>query len=57
MTVAQLRAVRDHAQAVKDRPGVAVFDDVIIWNGHPASAVVRQIARGLAARVRYRLGR
>jgi glyoxylase-like metal-dependent hydrolase (beta-lactamase superfamily II) len=56
MTVAQLRAVRDHARAVQDRPGVSVFDDVIIWNGHPLRAVLRQLARGWAARLRYRFG-
>ena len=56
MTVAQLRAVRDHARAVQDRPGVSVFDDVIIWNGHPMSAVLRQLTRGWAARIRHRFG-
>jgi hydroxyacylglutathione hydrolase len=55
MTVAQLRSVREHARAVQDRPGVSVFEDVIIWNGHPVSAVARQLLRGLAARIRYRL--
>jgi glyoxylase-like metal-dependent hydrolase (beta-lactamase superfamily II) len=33
MTVAQLRAVRDAATAVADRPGIHVFNDFIIYNG------------------------
>lgn len=55
MTVEQLRAVRDHARAIADRPGVHTFEDVIIWNGRPVGAMLRQIGRGLAARIRYRL--
>jgi len=33
MTVAQLRAVRDAAISVADRPGIHVFNDFIIYNG------------------------
>jgi glyoxylase-like metal-dependent hydrolase (beta-lactamase superfamily II) len=33
MTVAQLRAVRDAAMSVADRPGIHVFNDFIIYNG------------------------
>jgi hydroxyacylglutathione hydrolase len=33
MTVAQLRAVRDAAISVADRPGIHVFSDFIIYNG------------------------
>ncbi len=57
MTVEQLRAVRDAARSIADRPGVHAFDDVIIWNGHPLGAVLRQMGRGFAARIRWRFGR
>jgi glyoxylase-like metal-dependent hydrolase (beta-lactamase superfamily II) len=45
MTVAQLRAVRDAAHAVADRPGVHVYDDFAIFNGRCVPGVVRQLLR------------
>jgi hydroxyacylglutathione hydrolase len=57
MTVEQLRAVRDAARSIVDRPGVHTFDDVIIWNGRPVSAILRQVGRGFVERIRWRFGR
>jgi hypothetical protein len=44
MTMEQLHAVRDATRAVRDRPGIHVFDDFTIYNGSGPSA-------GMAARV------
>ncbi len=52
MTVEQLRAVRDAAVSVADSPGAHVFDDFVIFNGPCHTAVVKQVARGLWAKVR-----
>jgi hypothetical protein len=45
MTVEQLRAVRDAAASVADKPGVHVFDDFIIFHGKCRSAMPRYLAR------------
>ncbi|MGN6332513.1 MAG: MBL fold metallo-hydrolase [Motilibacteraceae bacterium] len=45
MSVAQLRAVRDAAYAVGDRPGVHRLDDVAIWVGPCRGARLRQALR------------
>ena len=55
MTVAQLRAVRDAAASVADRPGVHKFDDFIIFNGPCTSALPGVIARGLVNKARLGL--
>jgi hydroxyacylglutathione hydrolase len=52
MTTRQLRDVAAAARAVKDRPGAHAFDDVIIFNGRCAPAMVKQMARLLIGRVR-----
>lgn len=52
MTVAQLVDVRDCARSVADRPGAHVFGTFAIWNGPCHGAALRQVARGLWARVR-----
>jgi hypothetical protein len=57
MTMAQLRAVRDAALLVADRPGVHAFDDFIIFNGPCKSALPRYAARLLWSRVRMALTR
>jgi glyoxylase-like metal-dependent hydrolase (beta-lactamase superfamily II) len=55
MTVAQLIAVRDAAEAVADRPGVHKFDDFIIFNGPCKSAMPKLLGRALAHKLRTRL--
>ncbi|HYH93575.1 MAG TPA: MBL fold metallo-hydrolase [Candidatus Saccharimonadales bacterium] len=55
MSLDQLRAVRDGVRAVARRPGVHVLDDAIIWHGHPTRALLAQLGRAWAARIRYRL--
>lgn len=45
MTVEQLRSVRDAAHEVRERPGVHVYDDFIIFNGRCILGVVRQLLR------------
>jgi len=57
MTVEQLRQVRDHARAIKDRPGVHVFDDVIIFNGRCVTGIVKQLMRANGARLRAMVSR
>jgi len=57
MTVDQLRQVRDHARAIKDDPGVHVFDDVLIFNGRCITGVVKQLMRANGARLRALVGR
>lgn len=59
MSLAQLRAVRDAAHAVGDRPGVHAFDDVALWIGPCRGAVLSQrlalTANTAAARLRGQL--
>jgi hydroxyacylglutathione hydrolase len=55
MTVGQLRAVREAAISVADRPGVHRFDDFIVYNGMGPLTGLRLNARGLAGLVRSRL--
>ncbi|WP_063627951.1 MBL fold metallo-hydrolase [Actinospica robiniae] len=50
MTVAQLIAVRDAADAVAGRRGVHAFDDFIIYNEPSPLVLLRLIARGLLAK-------
>ena len=57
MTVEQLRQLRDHARAIKDQPGVHVFDDVIIFNGRCLPGMVKQLVRANGARLRALVGR
>jgi len=52
MTVAQLGEVRDAAVAIADSPGAHIFDDFVIFNGPCRTAVAKQVARGLWAKVR-----
>lgn len=54
MTVAQLTAVRDAAQLVKDLPGAHVFDDFIIFNGPCNGAAAKQQLRALGNKIRDR---
>ena len=51
MTVEQLRHLRDVARTLPDRPAVTDAGDAIIWVGRPLGAVLRQVGRGLAARI------
>ena len=51
MTVEQLRHLRDVARSLPDRPAVTDAGDAIIWVGRPLGAVLRQVGRGLAARI------
>jgi glyoxylase-like metal-dependent hydrolase (beta-lactamase superfamily II) len=51
MSVARLRAVRDAARAVADRPGPHWYDDFAIFNGPCRAEMLRQAGRTLAARV------
>jgi glyoxylase-like metal-dependent hydrolase (beta-lactamase superfamily II) len=55
MTVAQLRAMRDAAASVADRPGVHRFDDFIIYNGMGARTQLPLVARALVCRAREAL--
>ena len=57
MTVEQLRQVRDHARAIKNDPGVHVFDDVLIFNGRCITGVVKQLLRANGARLRALVSR
>jgi glyoxylase-like metal-dependent hydrolase (beta-lactamase superfamily II) len=52
MTVEQLRHLRDVARTVPDRTGVTDAGDALIWVGRPLGAMVRQVGRGLSARIR-----
>jgi len=52
MTVAHLRAVRDAAHAVADRPGPHWYDDFAIFNGPCRAEMLRQAGRTLATRLR-----
>jgi glyoxylase-like metal-dependent hydrolase (beta-lactamase superfamily II) len=51
MTPRQLRAIAAAARVVESRPGAHRLDDVIIFNGRCAPAVLKQVARLVAARV------
>lgn len=53
MTMAQLHAVRDATHAIRNRPGIHVFDDFTIYNGSGPSA--RVIAHGLLTLMRNRI--
>jgi hydroxyacylglutathione hydrolase len=57
MTVEQLRQLRERARAIKDRPGVHVFDDVIIFNGRCIAGIVKQLLRANGARLRALVSR
>jgi glyoxylase-like metal-dependent hydrolase (beta-lactamase superfamily II) len=50
MTMAQLRAVRDAAVSVADRPGAHRFDDFILYNGLGLRTQLPIAARGLLGR-------
>jgi hydroxyacylglutathione hydrolase len=50
MTVSQLRAFRDAAEAVADRPGPHRFDDFILFNGMGPRVQVPLVARALPSR-------
>ena len=50
MTVGQLRAMRDAAVSVADRPGVHRFDDFVLYNGFGLPTQLGLVARGWAAR-------
>lgn len=52
MTVDQLRAVRDAAASVADKPGVHGFDDFIIFHGKCRGAMPRYLARFAWSRFR-----
>jgi glyoxylase-like metal-dependent hydrolase (beta-lactamase superfamily II) len=52
MTVAQLRALRDAAASVADRPGAHRFDDFIIYNGMGVRTQLPLVARALVSRAR-----
>jgi hydroxyacylglutathione hydrolase len=52
MTVGQLRALRDAAVSVADRPGVHRFDDFVIYHGMGLRNQLPLVARGLVGRVR-----
>jgi hydroxyacylglutathione hydrolase len=52
MTVAQLRALRDAAVSVAERPGAHRFDDFIIYNGMGARTQLPLVARALVSRAR-----
>jgi hydroxyacylglutathione hydrolase len=56
MTVDQLIAVRDKAQALADQPGAHMFDDFALWIGPCQGAMLRQAARSLVRRAALRLG-
>jgi hydroxyacylglutathione hydrolase len=51
MSVERLRAVRDAARAVAERPGPHWYDDFAIFNGPCRAEMLRQAGRSLAARV------
>lgn len=50
MTPVQLRAVRDAAVSVADRPGAHRFDDFILYNGMGLRTQLPVVARALAGR-------
>jgi hypothetical protein len=52
MTPRQLREVAVAAATIKDKPGAHRFDDVIIFNGRCAPAMLKQMARLQIARLR-----
>jgi hydroxyacylglutathione hydrolase len=54
LTVAQLRAGRDAAVAVADRPGVHRFDDFIIYNGTCRLGTAALVARALLRKLTLR---
>lgn len=54
MTVAELRAVRDAAHEVGDRPGAHVFEGFSIFSGRCALPLARQTVRRWAQTVRWR---
>ncbi|HEX3589778.1 MAG TPA: MBL fold metallo-hydrolase [Pseudonocardiaceae bacterium] len=55
-TVAQLRTILDATESVSAKPGVHVFDDVVIYHGQPGKRTIRiQTARNLAYRAKCRV--
>lgn len=52
MTVTQLRALRDAAVSVADRPGAHRFDDFLIYNGMGVRTQLPLVARALVCRAR-----
>lgn len=50
MTVGQLRALRDAAASVADRPGVHRFDDFVLYNGMGIRTQLMLAARGMVGR-------
>lgn len=57
MTTAQLRTVRDAAQAAGTKPGVHVHDDFVLASGMGPRTAVRLLARSFAHRWAQRRGR
>jgi glyoxylase-like metal-dependent hydrolase (beta-lactamase superfamily II) len=57
LTVADLRAVRDAAERVRDRRGIHRFDRFVIYHDPPRRALAGQVVRALTAAVRRRLSR
>jgi glyoxylase-like metal-dependent hydrolase (beta-lactamase superfamily II) len=53
MTTDQLRAVRDAAIPLADRPGAHMFDDFAIYHGPCRAAVVTQLMRGALRRIAH----
>ena len=51
MTTDQLRAVRDAAASVANKPGVHTFDDFIIFNQPRKVDLLKLVARGLTHKV------
>jgi hydroxyacylglutathione hydrolase len=52
MTVEQLKAVRDAAVSVADKPGVHRFDDFLVFNGVRLGAQSKLLARGWGNKIR-----
>lgn len=57
LTVADLRAVRDAAEQVRDRRGIHSFDRFVIYHDPPRSALATQLVRARLATLRRRLSR
>lgn len=54
MTMAQLRAVRDAAQAVATKPGVHIADDFVIVSGMGKLTIAKLLVRSFRQRIRHR---
>jgi hypothetical protein len=52
MTVGQLRALRDAAVSVQDRPGAHRYDDFVLYHGMGARTQLPLVAGGLVGRLR-----